>query len=137
MSRLLVLALLLGGSIYAQHQHETAKKPRATLLAGMGRHHHPIRASAEAQKFFDEGLTLVFGFNHEESIRSFERAIAIVGSGGLLSIKAHFLAESGSWRALDGLTPRYRDDLDRLFGTIEERFGDKIWWTSMGEMAGA
>ena len=43
----------------------------------MGRHHHPIRASAEAQKFFDEGLTLVFGFNHEEAIRSFERAIAI------------------------------------------------------------
>jgi tetratricopeptide (TPR) repeat protein len=77
MSRLLVVALLLGGSIYAQHEHDTAKKPRATLLAGMGRHHHPIRASAEAQKFFDEGLTLVFGFNHEEAIRSFERAIAI------------------------------------------------------------
>src|SRR5260370_35446959 len=77
MSRLLVLALLLGGSIYAQHEHDTAKKPRATLLAGMGRHHHPIRASAEAQRFFDEGLTLLFGFNHEEAIRSFERAIAI------------------------------------------------------------
>src|SRR5262245_60635696 len=78
MSRLLLPGLvLLAGSIYAQHPHETAKKSRATLLAGMGRHRHPIRASAEAQKFFDEGLTLVFGFNHEEAIRSFERAITI------------------------------------------------------------
>src|SRR5205823_14862461 len=77
MSRLLDVALSLGGVTLAQHPHENTKKPRATLLAGMGRHHHPIRASAEAQKFFDEGLTLVFGFNHEEAIRSFERAAAI------------------------------------------------------------
>jgi tetratricopeptide (TPR) repeat protein len=78
MSRFLVLAFFLSGSTYAQHQHETAKGARTTLLAGMGRHHHPISTrSPEAQKFFDEGLTLVFAFNHEEAIRSFERAIAI------------------------------------------------------------
>ena len=45
------------------------------LLAGMGAHRHPIQTpSAEAQKYFDQGLTLLFGFNHEESFRSFERA---------------------------------------------------------------
>ena len=64
-----------------------------------------------------------------------ERALAILECGGLLSIKAHLLAQSGSYRALDGLTPQYRDYLHRIFSTIEERFGDDVWWTSMGEMA--
>ena len=46
----------------------------APLLPGMGRHHHPITTkSAEAQKFFDQGLALLYGFNHEEAVRSFRR----------------------------------------------------------------
>jgi tetratricopeptide (TPR) repeat protein len=78
MSRFFVFVLFLGGSAFAQHQHEAARKQRATLLPGMGRHHHPISTrNPEAQKFFDEGLTLMFAFNHEEAIRSFERAAAI------------------------------------------------------------
>lgn len=64
-----------------------------------------------------------------------ERALAILECGGLLSIKAHLLAQSGSYRALDGLTTEYRDYLHRIFTTIEERFGDDVWWTSMGELA--
>ena len=78
MNRLLLFTLLLAGAAYGQHQHEAAKPKRTTLLTGMGRHHHPIAtASPETQKFFDEGLTLIYAFNHEEAIRSFERAIAI------------------------------------------------------------
>jgi hypothetical protein len=64
-----------------------------------------------------------------------ERALAILECGGLLSVKAHLLAESGSYRALDGLTTAYRDYLDRVFCTIEDRFGDGERWTSMGELA--
>jgi tetratricopeptide (TPR) repeat protein len=45
------------------------------LIEGLGDHHHPIATeSAEAQKFFDQGLILTFGFNHGEAIRSFEKA---------------------------------------------------------------
>jgi tetratricopeptide (TPR) repeat protein len=45
------------------------------LLPGMGDLHHPIATSSpEAQKYFDQGLTLVYGFNHEEAVRSFQRA---------------------------------------------------------------
>jgi Uncharacterized protein conserved in bacteria (DUF2334) len=66
-----------------------------------------------------------------------KRATAILDCGGLLSIKAHLLAESGSYRALDGLTSEYRDVLDRLLCMVEDRFGDDLWWTSMGEMAEA
>jgi len=31
-------------------------------------------ASPEAQKYFDQGLAFMFGFNHDEAIRSFKRA---------------------------------------------------------------
>src|SRR5205085_117924 len=56
MRRLLTLTLVLGCA-YGQHQHESTKASRTTLLQGLGRHHHPIATkSAEAQKFFDEGL---------------------------------------------------------------------------------
>ncbi|HEV2402171.1 MAG TPA: hypothetical protein VGS27_34895 [Candidatus Sulfotelmatobacter sp.] len=45
------------------------------LMRGLGQHHHTISTkSPEAQRFFDQGLTLVFGFNHEEAVRSFRRA---------------------------------------------------------------
>src|SRR5260370_36218447 len=76
--RFFLLALTLSCTAHAQHQHQPAKGPRATPLPGLGRHHHPIATrNAEAQKFFDEGLTLVYAFNHEEAIRSFERAAAL------------------------------------------------------------
>jgi tetratricopeptide (TPR) repeat protein len=42
---------------------------------GLGRHHHPITTRWElAQRYFDQGLTLCFNFNHAEAIRSFEAA---------------------------------------------------------------
>jgi hypothetical protein len=45
------------------------------LMTGLGDHHHAIRTSSpDAQKYFDQGMSLVFGFNHESAIRSFEKA---------------------------------------------------------------
>ena len=45
------------------------------LIAGLGDVHHPINTTnPDAQKFFDQGMALAFGFNHEAAIRSFERA---------------------------------------------------------------
>jgi tetratricopeptide (TPR) repeat protein len=38
------------------------------------RHHEISTESAEAQRYFDQGLTLCYGFNHAEAIRSFEQA---------------------------------------------------------------
>ena len=41
----------------------------------MGNHRHPIATSQpEAQRFFDQGFNFVFGFNHEEAVRSFKQA---------------------------------------------------------------
>ena len=45
------------------------------LMPGMGNHHHAIATtSPEAQRYFDQGFDLVFGFNHEEAVRSFKRS---------------------------------------------------------------
>ena len=45
------------------------------LMPGLGHHHHPIAtASPDAQKFFDQGFSFVYAFNHEEAVRSFQRA---------------------------------------------------------------
>jgi hypothetical protein len=51
--------------------------PRTTLLGNLGSYHRAIKTTnVDAQKFFDEGLTLLYGFNHEESFKSFELAAA-------------------------------------------------------------
>jgi tetratricopeptide (TPR) repeat protein len=70
-----LLFVSMGGA-YAQHahQHEQNAQP-AELLDGLGTHGHPIRTSSQlAQKYFDQGLALIYGFNHEEAARLFARA---------------------------------------------------------------
>lgn len=76
---LLVLVCLISTSVIAQHQHglPTNTKP-ATLIPGLGSHHHPVTTSnPDAQRFFDQGLTLIYAFNHEEARRSFQRALEL------------------------------------------------------------
>jgi tetratricopeptide (TPR) repeat protein len=73
---LLTLELILAlGIAIGQEHHSMDPGKSATLLPGLGNHHHPIWTSnAEAQRFFDQGLKLVYAFNHEEAERSFRRA---------------------------------------------------------------
>jgi tetratricopeptide (TPR) repeat protein len=45
------------------------------LYANLGKHHHEISTRvAKAQLYFDQGLRLVFGFNHAEAIRAFKES---------------------------------------------------------------
>jgi len=49
--------------------------PSEVLLGGLGHVHRAVSTrSEEAQRHFDQGLALYFGFNHEESVRSFAEA---------------------------------------------------------------
>ena len=49
-----------------------ADKPGAPVFKGLGDHHHPISTkNPRTQMFFDQGVDLMFGFNHAEAIRSF------------------------------------------------------------------
>ena len=75
---LLGAVLVLASPLYSQHEHGTLKKEAvnpAELLDGLGNHVHPIATtSQEAQQFFNQGLALIFGFNHDEAARLFARA---------------------------------------------------------------
>jgi tetratricopeptide (TPR) repeat protein len=70
---LISLALLTASSA-AQEKKSAEKKPDLALTA-VGRQHHAIHTSnTEAQQYFDQGITLIYGFNHEEAARAFEQA---------------------------------------------------------------
>lgn len=77
----LMLSLVLFGlcaTAFGQH-HQTTSEVKtvqaARLMSGLGKHFHPVSTrNAEAQQFFNQGLTLVYAFNHAEAIRSFARA---------------------------------------------------------------
>jgi hypothetical protein len=61
--------------LFAQVCSLLAQSNPPVLMAGLGQHHHTISTkNPEAQRFFDQGLTLVFAFNHEEAARAFRRA---------------------------------------------------------------
>jgi hypothetical protein len=48
------------------------------LFENLGNLHHPVTtASSRAQRYFDQGLTLLYGFNHTEAIRSFRSAATL------------------------------------------------------------
>lgn len=50
----------------------------APLLEGIGRYSYPISTdSAQAQRYFDQGLMLSYGFNHAEAERSFREAVRL------------------------------------------------------------
>jgi tetratricopeptide (TPR) repeat protein len=72
------LALALHAPAFAQEHPEhaaPAKAKSATLMTGYGNWHHPVSTkNAQAQAFFDQGLRLIYAFNHDEAARSFQRA---------------------------------------------------------------
>jgi tetratricopeptide (TPR) repeat protein len=44
-------------------------------MTGLGDLHHPVSTkNARAQEFFDQGLRLIYAFNHDEAARSFQKA---------------------------------------------------------------
>jgi tetratricopeptide (TPR) repeat protein len=50
----------------------------ARLFDGLGDYQRPVTIkSPEAQRYFDQGMRLLWGFNHDESTRSFARALAL------------------------------------------------------------
>jgi len=79
----LIFCFLFVSSAFAQHQHAAATSPKAaaqatTLLPGMGNAHHAVSTTNPmAQKYFDEGLSLIYGFNHAEAEKAFARAAGL------------------------------------------------------------
>jgi len=76
--RFTLLVLTLSLLAAAQHEgHEGAVAP-VKLMTGFGPVHHPVSTNIkDAQAFFDQGLALVYGFNHDEAGRSFQKAVEL------------------------------------------------------------
>ena len=69
--KLVSLLLVLFAGVHSS----SAQSNSVVLMPGLGQHHHTISTkNSEAQRFFDQGLTLVFAFNHEEAARAFRWA---------------------------------------------------------------
>lgn len=59
-------------------------RPTPRLLENLGEQTHPISTTSPlAQRYFNQGLILVFGFNHEAAIKSFEAALHLDPECGL------------------------------------------------------
>lgn len=75
--------VLLSATAHADHtNYQPPSKAPAKAVAPpydsrkLGSMHHAVSTqNAEAQRLFDQGLSLCFAFNHEEAVRSFERAL--------------------------------------------------------------
>ena len=83
---LLLVVLPLWQTVSAQHaghhDHHPAAGPgddsAVPLFDNLGTHHVEISTSSElAQQYFDQGVRLTYGFNHEEAIRAFREAARI------------------------------------------------------------
>jgi len=69
---LVIMGLAACGSFSSKT--EATVKP-VPLFDGLGTHHYPVSTSVpDAQRYFDQGLILAFGFNHSEAARSFREA---------------------------------------------------------------
>jgi tetratricopeptide (TPR) repeat protein len=90
--RAVLIACLVAGMLFcaslAAAQHDGSHDRRALredprlaagqiapVLEGLGDLHHEVTtASPRAQLFFDQGLRLTYGFNHQEALRAFKEA---------------------------------------------------------------
>ena len=70
-----------------------------------------------------------------QATSTLERALEIIDAGGLLSIKAHIFKSGGGITLADGLDEAYINYLDLLCRELDRRYGERLWWTSLSEVA--
>jgi tetratricopeptide (TPR) repeat protein len=71
---LLMLVFCAGAALTQQPMDHHPSQP-ATIMQGLGDLHHAVSTkNPDAQAFFDQGLRLIYAFNHDEAARSFQRA---------------------------------------------------------------
>ena len=69
---LMVAGFIYTASVFGQ---DPAKAPAAKAYPGFDGYARKVTTdSAEAQRWFDQGIQLLYGYNHDEAIRSFEKA---------------------------------------------------------------
>lgn len=77
--RTILLLLLVASPAAAQHDHAANAAARDTvpLYANLGTLGRPVTTTVpDAQRYFDQGLRLTYGFGHGEAVESFRAALA-------------------------------------------------------------
>src|SRR6266851_5769397 len=98
---LLIVVLLDSASAVAQSGN-TTEPPLDLALTAVGRQHHSILTkSSQAQDYFDQGITLFYGFNHEAAARAFRRASELDSSSPM-----------PLWGIAMAVGPNYNMDVD-------------------------
>jgi tetratricopeptide (TPR) repeat protein len=108
---------------HADHaEHAAQPPPGSTLtqwaegarrLGGLGTYTRTIATgSPEAQAYFDQGLLLIYGFNHDEAVRAFAKAIQLDATCAMCY-----------WGAAEALGPNYN------MPAMEERW--KALWDAV------
>lgn len=90
MKRTAFLCILVSATLFGCSTRSGGPAPaagrRAPLFNDLGTHHHEITTkSPEAQRYFDQGLILNYGFNHAEAVRSFQEAARLDPSCAMCS----------------------------------------------------
>jgi len=69
-----IFSLLVCGPAAAQHQHGAAASGATSVCTGtgFGTVHHPVKTSnPAAQRAFEHGMALDYGFNHNQAEKCF------------------------------------------------------------------
>jgi tetratricopeptide (TPR) repeat protein len=137
--------------------------PGATLIPGLGNYSFPISSTKpDVQRWFDQGLMLTYGFNHDAAERSFLRAASIDADcamcwwGAALVLGPHVNAamdpanNAKAWTRLQrarslasGASPRERAFIDALSARYAEsppekrRSLDEAYAVAMGALVKA
>jgi tetratricopeptide (TPR) repeat protein len=107
------LALVLCGSVpYFLHRWSHSE-PAEPFFSGLGPYTRKVTTSSDmAQRYFDQGLAFLYGYNYDESIRSFEAAaasdsncpmaywgIAMANGGGVNDDQTNSARAVAAWKA--------------------------------------
>lgn len=99
----LIVLVFCGASVAQQHAaHGQHAAGGATMMTGLGDLQHPVSTSnPAAQKFFNQGLRLIYAFNHEEAARSFQQAARLDPKMAM-----------AYWGLAEAIGPNYNDPAD-------------------------
>ena len=137
----LLLASLFLAGIQEPVGAGTDSKPIAPLFKNLGRHHWKVTTRYElAQRYFDQGLTLLYNFNHAEAIRSFDASARIdpecamaqwgisLAHGPNINAPMFPVAVQPAWDALQraiALKPKATQKEQALIDALAKRYAEK------------
>jgi len=100
--KLLTVVIVLLSVVAAQDHSMSGEAKPVTLMSGLSDLHHPVSTkNPEAQQFFDQGLRLIYAFNHDEAARSFRKAAELDPKLAM-----------AYWGVAEAVGPNYNDPAD-------------------------